>query len=146
MLQMKAGTVFTIRMAILVAILFTLVGHSAGVASAQADDATPRLECHGEPPTITYIGYDFIVSGTDGDDVIYVEGGWNFVYANDGHDKICIVGHFNNVQGGAGNDIVSADGLYNELSGNDGDDTMFGSIVTNILNGDAADLCNEGGC
>jgi len=137
---------FTVRLAILIAVFFSMMGQSAGIAAAQAEDTTPVLDCHGEQPTITYIGYDFVISGTDGDDVIYVEGGWNFVYANDGHDKVCIVGHFNDVHGGEGDDIVSADGLYNELSGNEGDDAMFGSIVTNILHGDAADRCNEGGC
>ena len=146
MLKMKKTTLITIRVVLLIAFVFGLVGQTASTVAAQAVDTATGNDCHGEPPTITYIGYDFIVSGTDGDDVIYIEGGWNFVYANGGHDKICVVGHFNNVHGGEGNDTVSADGLYNELFGNEGGDALHADIITNALNGDTNDLCNDSGC
>lgn len=143
---MKIRTLFTIRMALLVTVLFSLMGGAVGNAAAQATEVGSYPDCHGEQPTITYIGYDYIVSGTDGDDVIYVEGGWNFVYANGGHDKVCVVGHFNTVHGGEGNDIVSAVGLYNELSGNEGADALHADVTTNALSDDVNDLCNGGDC
>jgi Ca2+-binding RTX toxin-like protein len=137
------------RFATGLALLFALVLGFFGRAAAQTTDTAPDpiRYCQGEAATIVYIGYDFTISGTDDADVIYIEGGWNYVYADGGDDKVCIFGHFNTIYGGDGDDILAVGGLYNELYGDDGDDALQADSATNILNGDVGDdLCNGDGC
>lgn len=148
--RMKTRMKTTFRFTTGLVLLFALLLGVLGRASAQTTDTTPgpARYCQGEAATIVYIGYDSTVSGTDGDDVIYIEGGWNYVYADSGDDKVCIFGHFNTVYGGDGDDILVVGGLYNELYGDAGDDALQVDSATNALDGggDAGDRCNGGGC
>lgn len=143
---MKTSFRFATGLALLLALFLSFSGRVA--AQTTDADAEPARYCQGEAATIVYIGYDFTVSGTEGDDVIYIEGGWNYVYADGGDDKVCIFGHFNTVYGGDGDDTLAVGGLYNELYGDAGDDALQVDSATNVLDGggDSGDRCNGGGC
>jgi len=148
--RMKTRMKTTFRFTTGLVLLFALLLGVFGRASAQTTDTTPgpARYCQGEAATIVYIGYDFTISGTADADVIYIEGGWNYVYADDGDDKVCIFGHFNTVYGGDGDDVLVVGGLYNELYGDADADVLQADSPTNILDagGDAGDLCNNDGC
>ena len=143
---MKTSFRFATGLALLLTLLLSFFGRAA--AQTTDADAEPVRYCQGEIATIVYIGYDSTISGTDGDDVIYIEGGWNYVYAGEGDDKVCILGHFNTIYGGDGDDILAVGGLYNELYGEAGDDALQVDSATSILDGggDPGDRCNGNGC
>lgn len=116
------------------------------VAAAPASQAS-TIECQGEAATIVYVGYDAAIFGTDGDDVIVVNGGWNSVHAGAGSDKVCVSGHFNLLDGEAGDDAIMAIGLHNALSGGEGDDTLEADDASNGMEGGKGDdSCNGESC
>ncbi len=113
------------------------------VSAAQTSD----VYCRGQVATIVYVGYDVAIYGTDGDDVIVVDGGWNQIHGGDGADLVCVVGHFNVVEGDAGDDAIVVLGLHNTLSGGDGDDILDCDDVRNgMQGGPGMDQCNGEAC
>jgi Ca2+-binding RTX toxin-like protein len=111
--------------------------------AAQAGDVT----CRGQAATIVYVGYDVAIYGTDGNDVIVVDGGWNRIHGGGGADLICVAGHFNLLEGGDGADTITVSGLHNTLSGGDGDDLLDCDDVRNELQGGPGmDQCNGEAC
>ncbi len=109
--------------------------------------AQPAYDCQGETADLVFIGFEGVIVGTDEDEVIYVEGGWNTVDGMLGDDKICVAGHFNTIVGGPGDDELVGDGLYNELYGEEDDDTLITDGETGFMLGGAGeDSCNGGPC
>ena len=131
---------YRLALAVIIAVtLLPLGSHSVG--------AQTSLECQGKAVTIVHVGYEANVSGTDADDVIYIEGGWNTVNAGEGDDVVCTVGHFNTLYGGFGDDELVGEGLYNVLYGEEGDDLLLTDAETGTLSGGAGrNLCNDSGC
>lgn len=108
---------------------------------------TSTATCGGQVATIVYVGYDVAIYGTDGDDVIVVDGGWNRIHGGGGADLICVAGHFNMLEGGEGDDLITVSGLHNTLSGGDGDDLLNCDDVRNELEGGPGlDQCNGAVC
>ena len=103
--------------------------------------------CRGRAATIVFVGYDVAIYGTDGDDVIVVDGGWNRIQGGDGADLICVAGHFNVLNGEEGDDQISASGLHNTLFGGDGDDLLDVDDMSNWMQGGrGSDQCNGQVC
>ncbi len=110
-------------------------------------EAQSGYDCQGETADLVFIGFEGVIVGTDEDEVIYVEGGWNTVDGMLGDDKICVAGHFNTIIGGPGDDELVGDGLYNELYGEEDDDTLITDSETGfMLGGPGANSCNGGPC
>jgi Ca2+-binding RTX toxin-like protein len=115
--------------------------------SAAPAAQTSDITCRGRAATIVYVGYDVAIYGTDGDDVIVVEGGWNRIHGGGGADLICVTGHFNVLEGEEGDDAITASGLHNTLSGGDGDDRLDCDDLRNGMQGGrGADQCNGEAC
>ena len=109
--------------------------------------AQSAYDCQGETADLVFIGFEGVIVGTDEDEVIYVEGGWNTVDGMLGDDKICVAGHFNTIIGGSGDDEIVGDGLYNELYGEEDDDTLITDSETGfMLGGPGVNSCNGGPC
>ncbi|MEZ4558505.1 MAG: hypothetical protein R2851_15620 [Caldilineaceae bacterium] len=127
------------------AALLVLLG--AGAASAAPVYQEDAPTCHGATATIVHVGYDTTVVGTDADDVIVVDGGWNNIHGGAGDDKICVSGHFNAVYAEEGDDVASAGGLYNNVYGGDGDDTLDVDDGSSFMQGGSGDnTCNDNPC
>ena len=108
---------------------------------------TSDITCRGQAATIVYIGYDVAIYGTDGDDVIVVDGGWNRIHGGGGADLICVTGHFNVLNGEGGDDAITARGIHNTLSGGDGDDLLDCDDARNGMQGGlGTDRCNGEAC
>lgn len=139
---MLKGQQWTLGACIAVIAVLLGAGHTLAAPTVQA---TP--ECEGVPATIVHVGFDTTVVGTDADDVVVIDGGWNSVHAGDGDDRICIRGHFNAVFGESGDDILIATGLYNNMYGGDGDDTLDASDASDFMQGGPGrNTCNGQSC
>ncbi len=134
----------TFRILLALAVAQSLIPLTASAAPAAQ---TSSVYCMGQVATIVYVGYDVAIYGTDGDDVIAVDGGWNRIHAGGGADLICVTGHFNVLNGEEGDDQITASGLHNTLSGGDGDDQLDVDDGSNRMQGgDGDDLCNGQAC
>ena len=132
-----------------IAVVVLMIPSSPVSASPSVDSLNLDTQkyCLGELATIVYTGYDATVLGTVGDDVIYVSGGWNTIYAGDGDDRICVDGHFNSLFGEDGDDTIVAAGLHNQMSGGDGDDHMTAADPGSTMQGDdGRNRCNNESC
>ncbi len=133
---------WTVRLALALMLAGACLGFGRHSAEAQTS-----VSCQGKAVTIVHVGFEATVSGTDADDVIYIEGGWNTVNAGEGDDVVCTVGHFNTLYGGFGDDELVGEGLYNVLYGEEGDDILLTDEETGTLSGGAGrNLCNDSGC
>lgn len=126
----------------LLALLFFTGVFLPGSAGAQAEPL-----CQGRPATIVYVGYESVVKGTPGADVVIVEGGWNTIETGEGDDVVCAVGHFNTLYGGAGDDVLVSTGIYNVLYGEAGADALITDGETGTMNGGPGqNSCNGASC
>jgi Ca2+-binding RTX toxin-like protein len=73
--------------------------------------------------------------GSQGNDVINVNGNANVIDGQGGDDTINAGGSNDIVSGGAGNDTLNGEGGNDTLNGDDGDDRLNGGAGNDILNG-----------
>jgi hypothetical protein len=121
---------------LLVVLLVTSLGGSAGSLGASQDPRSGSVTCFGLPPTIwgTY-GADTIL-GTAGADVIVGFEGNDTIWGMGGDDRIC---------GDAGNDLLFGGPGRDRIQGGVGADVLYGEEGRDILQGGAGNNVLNGG-
>ncbi|MBY6159540.1 hypothetical protein KUV73_01600 [Mameliella alba] len=85
----------------------------------QLDEDVERIDLSDIDPNLT----GELISGSDGDDVMFGGGGTDLMFGNQGNDQLI---------GGSGNDILVDDEGSDTLTGDGGDDLLFGAGLLDV--------------